>query len=78
MLDCIWWEREKKRMTPRFSVCSTVWLVLFGEFRTIERTRFGEKNRTPLGSTASGELYNTGVLEKITDSILYNLGLRCL
>lgn len=45
-------EKEKgvSKMTPRFLACNTVWLVVFSEFRSTERTRFGEKNRMPLCS----------------------------
>ena len=72
-------EKEASRMTPRFRACNVVWLVLFTEFRSTERTRCGEKNRAPLCSTGCpAELYNTGVLERTTGSVSDKLSLRCL
>lgn len=48
-------EKEASRTTPRFRACNVVWLVLFTEFRSTERTRCGEKNRVPLSQQGQGE-----------------------
>lgn len=53
-------EKEVSRMTPRFLSCNTVWLVLFSEFRSTERTRFGEKNRMPLCSVVPRSVVQHG------------------
>lgn len=65
-------EKEVSSMSPPFLACSTVLLVLFSEFRSTKRTRFGE-NRTPLSSTVSGRVIQQGNPRKD-----HKLSLRCL
>lgn len=40
--------------------CSTAQLVLFSEFKGTERTRFGEKSRTPLCSRVPSRVVQPG------------------
>lgn len=70
-------EKEVSRMTPRFLSCNTVWLSY--------SVSSGAQRGPGLGRTGCHfaqwcpeELYNMGVLERITVSVSDKLSLRCL
>lgn len=70
-------EKEVSKRTPRFLACSTVWLVLFSEFGSTEKTRFGE-NRMPLCSMVPRRVVQHGSPRGDHRLVSDKLSLRCL
>lgn len=75
VMTCMW-RGEGERGVKNdswISVLQHYMVVLFSEFRSTKRTRFGEKSRTLFAQWCLEQLYNTGVLGKITGSVLDKL-----